>query len=378
MDSPIAPDATSTRSRDDFVLESDEKSVENGLGLTRPPLAALRTETGWSQSSATTFAKEGHRRDTVLSSGSSAFPPRLERQPTWKPEAEALHGYPMLAAMLGTRENYAIYRSFAALNSRNLLYHQAKLTHLEHEMHALEQDFESEQLHYKVEHLFADETCEPGTPVHRLREKYKELSHALDKYNHLLLQQAKLHSLSKPDGTFVESIWNFINSDTTPNPNWLKHPENTAYAIIDGTTQPLQDDLVTLNRAFREQDPFAKFFTSTFLGWWHSIYSKFRAPDGDMGEYIYGDKKVSTAMRAFVMVIASALPTCSIVALYFIQDAIMRLLFIVLFSAVFASALTIFTEARSIDVFTASVALASVQVVFVGTAFGNGNDEGRN
>lgn len=239
-------------------------------------------------------------------------------------------------------------------------------------MHELEQEFEHEQLHYKVKHLFADDTCEPGTPVHKLRSKYKELSHALDKYNQLLLQQSNLHSLSKPDGTFVETIWNFINNQESPNPKWLQHPENTAYAIFEGTHKPVQDDLVTLNHAYREQDPFTKFFTSTFLGWWHRIYSRFRAPDGAMGGYSYGDKKVSTAMRAFVMVIASALPTCSIVALYFIKDTIMRLAFIVMFSAVFASALTLFTEARSIDVFTASVALASVQVVFVGTAFGNG------
>lgn len=119
---------------------------------------------------------------------------------------------------------------------------------------------------------------------------------------------------------------------------------------------------------------FTRFFTGTFLDWWHRIYSKIRKPDGDHGEYIYGDGKVSIAMRAFVMVIASALPTCSIVALYFIQSPIWRLIFIVLFSGVFACALTIFTEARSIDVFTASVALASVQVVFVGTAFGNGQN----
>lgn len=93
-----------------------------------------------------------------------------------------------------------------------------------------------------------------------------------------------------------------------------------------------------------------------------------------MGEYVYGDANVSTVMRAFVMVLASALPTCSIVALYFIEDTVRRLAFIVMFSAVFASALTLFTEARSIDVFTASVALASVQVVFVGTAFGSNGD----
>jgi len=70
---------------------------------------------------------------------------------------------------------------------------------------------------------------------------------------------------------------------------------------------------------------------------------------------------------------ASALPTCSIVALYYINSPVWRLVFIVLFSLVFAAALGFFTDARRVEVFAASATLAGVQVVFVGTAFGNGN-----
>ena len=77
-------------------------------------------------------------------------------------------------------------------------------------------------------------------------------------------------------------------------------------------------------------------------------------------------------MSAIVMIVASALPTGSIVALYFIDSPRWRLLFIVMFSAVFASALAFFTDAKRNEVFTASLSLAAVQVVFVGTAFGNG------
>lgn len=81
-------------------------------------------------------------------------------------------------------------------------------------------------------------------------------------------------------------------------------------------------------------------------------------------------------MGAFVMILASALPTCSIIALYFIHKMIWRLIFIVLFSGVFASALAVFTEAKRVEIFTASVALASVQVVFVGSAFGHESGNG--
>ncbi|KXT18229.1 hypothetical protein AC579_2892 [Pseudocercospora musae] len=351
------------------ALEAQQQTLQ------RPPPTARRrdTEISWSQDSSTTFIKspstiftrDFSRRGTSLSNAS--FPPKLERTPTYNIADEALRGYPKLAAELGTTENYAIYRRFDALNARNLLYHQAKLTYLEHELHELELEHEKEeQLHCKIDHLFCDEKHPHGSPGRALRHKYEQIGTALDRYNGLLLQQSQLHELPKADTTFVKSIWSAID--------FLEHPEDTAYAIDDETGKAVQSDLVTLNRAFRQQDPFTRFFTGPFIEWFHGLYKRFRKPDGDLGEYVYSDKKVGTFMRAFVMVVASALPTCSIVALYFIQSAVYRLAFIVIFSGIFACALTVFTEARSIDVFTASVALASVQVVFVGTAFGNGGN----
>ena len=62
---------------------------------------------------------------------------------------------PRLASFLGGTKGYSIYRRFAALNARNLLYHQAKLTRLEHELFELEQAEGGEQdIHYKVSHVF--------------------------------------------------------------------------------------------------------------------------------------------------------------------------------------------------------------------------------
>lgn len=158
----------------------------------------------------------------------------------------------------------------------------------------------------------------------------------------------------------------------------MEHPENAAYAVDDESRLPIQKDLVTLNRAFRQQDAFTRVFTGAVMSWWHAIYSRIKPPDDDLDFYVYGDHTVSRYMRACVMIVAAALPTCSIVALYFIESAEWRLLFIVLFSGVFAAALSFFTEAKSIEIFTASVALASVQVVFVGTAFGNGSNGNQN
>lgn len=153
---------------------------------------------------------------------------------------------------------------------------------------------------------------------------------------------------------------------------------NKVYAIWDDNREPIQKDLVALNPDFRTQDPFTTFFRTTFLEWWHGVYRHFRKPDGELGEYEYGEKAIGRIISATTMILASSLPTCSIVALYFIHSAIWRLVFIVLFSGVFASCLAFFTNAKRPEIFLASVSLASVQVVFVGTAFGanNGGNSG--
>ncbi|KAK3639869.1 hypothetical protein LTR56_012249 [Elasticomyces elasticus] len=313
----------------------------------------------------------GERRDTATTFPSGCTSPTLEREPTLRVEDEALHGYPTLASFLGAHQGYAIYRRFASLNARNLLYHQAKLVHLEHELHEMEQTFANEKhLHYNVRHIFG---AEAGSSGYILQKKHEEVGRALDKYNSLLLEQHKLLRLPKPDSSFVESIYNFIGSEKGDKPDWLEHPENTIYAVWDDDRKPIQQDLVTLNQEFRNQDPFTRFFTTILMDWWHRVYSRFKPADGELGEYIYSEKAISKWMGVVTMIVASALPTLSIVVLYFIKSEVWRLVFIVLFSGVFAAALAIFTEARRVEVFAASVALASVQVVYVGTGFGNGN-----
>jgi len=368
----------------------------------RRPSGVTRAYTNTSPSSSTIELKSiPKRRDTLLSTESSFSSPAserppLERKPTYRVEDEALHGYPKLAQFLGGHEGYAIYKRFAALNARNLLYHQAKLTRLEHELNNLEQLFQHESdLHYKVDHIFSEDN-RADTAACQLRTKYEQVSRALKEYNTLLLEQKQLHALPSPDPTFVDSIYSFIYSEKGPKPDWLQHPENTVYAVWEDNREPIQKDLVTLNQEFKQQDPFTKFFISSFIDWWHTIYSRFavrthtsvrcakdtailtstQKADTDFDEYIYSEKAISRYMNAVVMVVASGLPTCSIVALYYIHSMLWRLVFIILFGGVFACALAIFTDARRVDVFLASVAMASVQVVFVGTSIGNSNGGG--
>lgn len=101
-----------------------------------------------------------------------------------------------------------------------------------------------------------------------------------------------------------------------------------------------------------------------------------KKPDDDLNGYVYLDKTLARYMSGVVIIVASALPTCSIVVLNCINSEVWRLVFIVLFSVFFAACLTVFTDAKRAEVFVASATLAGVQVVFVGTAFGSQRSNG--
>jgi len=70
------------------------------------------------------------------------------------------------------------------------------------------------------------------------------------------------------------------------------------------------------------------------------------------------------------MILASFLPTASILALYYINNDVWRIGFIAIFSVVFTACLSFFTAATRIEIFIASLGLASVQVVFIGNLLG--------
>jgi hypothetical protein len=64
--------------------------------------------------------------------------------------------------------------------------------------------------------------------------------------------------------------------------------------------------------------------------------------------------------------ISTLYPSAAIVALHFIPSLLTRLIAIVAFSLLFAGTLAVVTNARPVEIFAATAACASVQVVFVG------------
>jgi hypothetical protein len=93
----------------------------------------------------------------------------------------ALHGYPRLATFMAHEPGAAIARRFASLNLRILLYKQAEIVCLEHELDELEQNFAGQKhLHQNIRELIH---AEPGSDGHKIWEKVQKLDLVLERYS---------------------------------------------------------------------------------------------------------------------------------------------------------------------------------------------------
>ena len=95
-----------------------------------------------------------------------------------------VHGYPSFAQFVGKETGYAIFRRFASLNAKNLLYLQVELVQLERQLHRLEVQNsrynESEALQCRVSDLMS---AAPGTNAHMQWQKVQEIGEKLERYS---------------------------------------------------------------------------------------------------------------------------------------------------------------------------------------------------
>lgn len=89
--------------------------------------------------------------------------------------------------------------------------------------------------------------------------------------------------------------------------------------------------------------------------------------DEENGLVHYKDTTLSAITRVFTILVSSLLPSASIFVLYFVDSLIDRLAIIMGFSVLFSISLAVLTSAQKIEIFAATAAFASVQVVFVGS-----------
>jgi hypothetical protein len=95
---------------------------------------------------------------------------------------EVPHGYPRLSTFMAHEPGAAIVRRFASINQRVLLYQQADIVCLEHELGDLERIY-SEAGHRDLHYSVRMRNALPGSAAYKIWQKVKELEIALERYS---------------------------------------------------------------------------------------------------------------------------------------------------------------------------------------------------
>jgi hypothetical protein len=116
-------------------------------------------------------------------------------------------------------------------------------------------------------------------------------------------------------------------------------------------------ELIAL-RARRAEDPLGTLFLSRVFLWWHNcIGHRIKKPADEEARYFeYEDEHVLRVANVIGSIISSALLVGSIMALYFVDNMIVRLGIVAAFTQVFSLVLILATSARKIEVFAATAA----------------------
>jgi hypothetical protein len=108
-------------------------------------------------------------------------PQNLSRAITLDDFKRAPHGYPRLSTFMAHEPGAAIARRFGSLNLRILLYKQAEIVCLEHELDELEQKYSHHKhIHYSVREFM---TAQPGSVASEIWDRIQKLDVALERYS---------------------------------------------------------------------------------------------------------------------------------------------------------------------------------------------------
>ena len=70
----------------------------------------------------------------------------------------------------------------------------------------------------------------------------------------------------------------------------------------------------------------------------------------------YDDEKIETISNSVSAILGSLLPTIAILVLYFVKQMLLRIGLVIVFTSIFSLALSLFTEAKRVEIFSATAA----------------------
>ncbi|KAL2221291.1 hypothetical protein M432DRAFT_266076 [Thermoascus aurantiacus ATCC 26904] len=175
----------------------------------------------------------------------------------------------------------------------------------------------------------------------------------LREYNSALLHALELIRVSKPTRRELDFLRKWLIRPSMGN-DFLTDVER---AIWEPSNDP---DFITLCPREQQVDVFSSFLHGALLDVYHRILGHRRkqstSPFPGTGFRSYGECRLAAVSDGITVVISSLLPTLAILILYLVKPMYARMALIIGFTALFALALSIFTSARRVEIFSATAA----------------------
>ncbi|KAF2470010.1 uncharacterized protein BDR25DRAFT_226673 [Lindgomyces ingoldianus] len=268
-------------------------------------------------------------------------------------------GYHKLAEMMGQSNDLAIFRKFGDLNVLSLMSYQAELIELRDEFYSIcKDDFKSgKDFALDFQSLFSSRASTNDFQYTKLMEIRAKIHEYI----------ANISKLESPPTANLKCLQEWLR-DSQGGKNFLKGSEAFTWHSQH------KRDLVGFGIPLPDQDMFTEWIASGPVSLYHRILghkrkrASERVVDEETGLIDYGKRRLNKATKVISTTIASTIPMLIILGLYFEKDLLKRIYISIGISAVFAAVLSMFTDARRIEVFAATIALAAVEAVFIGSA----------
>ncbi|KAF8857202.1 hypothetical protein BDZ45DRAFT_674863 [Acephala macrosclerotiorum] len=279
-----------------------------------------------------------------------------------------------------TQKHRPILKKYQHLATRDLLYLQAELCELDFKFNsiakkdALEADerqyYDRDWLHLETSHErgFGGEQWAVALATRaKLREYYTAIS-----------QYSQISSIPEPNPSERTLLHDWIRSTVMGGGCGFLGRDLGGFDQPSVYEEMHQGDLAILSDSHGEDDLFTKFVTGPLLTIYHWCGLGRRTPlprdpenppvgDNRSNLHHYDDRRIQMITNVLGTMFSSFAPLLSIVVLSFVSSSKARLGLVCAFTILFSCCLAVATKARRVEIFAASAAFASVQVVFIGS-----------
>jgi len=275
---------------------------------------------------------------------SNLVKPRLEDHP---------EGFPRIAAYQNSDTSTALYRRFGNLHARSLLYKEIELTSLEAELAKIDND----------DGANSDDDWRIGQSIHhengKGNEKRKALIEEIDRkmeiYDNILLRDNRLRSLRRPSERVHRDYMDYIYTEQPfieEDLRFIYHEQDfvTVQEYEDSWLDYLMHRFITL-----------KVIRYIFV----SRADRYKTSDPHVR--YYSAERLGTLVKIIISVCSIALLLIPIYLFLTIDLSTEWMASITLiFAFLFATAMSLSTNAKRQEVFAATAAYCAVLVVFIG------------